>query len=139
MDFKTAGESHGKALMGIISDYPSGVPIKTDYINLQLSRRQKGYGRGGRMAIESDKVEIISGIRKGSSTGSPISFVIKNRDWVNWKDILGPGSKGKGTTDEELLLEPRPGHADLPGMQKYHLGTARDVIIYIHFFHQLTI
>jgi len=84
----TAGESHGKGLAGIISDYPSGIPIDIDFIDHQLARRQKGYGRGGRMSIEKDKIDLISGIRKGRSTGSPISFIIKNRDWENWKDTM---------------------------------------------------
>lgn len=128
MDFKTAGESHGKGLVGIISNYPSGVPIKNTYIDYQLARRQKGYGRGGRMAIESDKVEIISGVRKGLSTGSPISFIIHNKDWVNWKDTMDPNLPGLPADKEEILSDPRPGHADLPGIIKYRLGTIRDVI-----------
>ena len=128
MNFKTAGESHGKALMGIVCDYPSGVPINKDLIDHNLARRQTGYGRGGRMAIESDKVEIISGVRKGISTGSPISFMIRNRDWDNWKDIMDP-YPGKGISHhEKLLLDPRPGHADLTGLLKYRLTTIRDVI-----------
>jgi len=113
----TAGESHGKALMGIISDFPSGVPIDSGFITGQLLRRQKGYGRGGRMSIEKDQADIISGISQGKTTGSPISFIIKNKDWENWKDSI-----------EENLLTPRPGHADLTGFLKYHLNSIRDVI-----------
>jgi chorismate synthase len=128
LDFKTAGESHGKGLVGIISNYPSGVPIKNNYIDFQLARRQKGYGRGGRMTIESDKVEIISGIRKGLSTGSPISFIIYNKDWVNWKDIMDPNLFDLPADKEKMLTDPRPGHADLPGFIKYRLKTIRDVI-----------
>ena len=79
MRFLTAGESHGKGLAGIIDEYPSGVLIDIDFLNHELSRRQKGFGRGRRMSIETDEVEIISGIRKGKSTGSPISFIIKNK------------------------------------------------------------
>ena len=117
MNFKTAGESHGKALVGIISDFPSGVHIDPGFIDNQLLRRQKGYGRGVRMAIEKDRAEIISGVRNGISTGSPISFIIKNKDWENWKD-----------SNEANLLTPRPGHADLTGLLKYHLDSIRDVI-----------
>jgi chorismate synthase len=128
MDFKTAGESHGRGLAGIISGFPSGVSVSTDYIDHILSRRQKGYGRGGRMAIESDKVEIISGVRRGFSTGSPISFLIRNRDWANWKDLMDPALPGKIKKEEEMLSCPRPGHADLTGVLKYRLDTIRDVI-----------
>jgi chorismate synthase len=83
--FLTAGESHGEALSGIISEYPSGVKIDVDFINYELSRRQKGYGRGGRVQIEADQVKILSGVRKNKSTGSPISFLIFNKDWQNWR------------------------------------------------------
>ena len=104
MRFLTAGESHGEALSGIISEYPSGVKIDEDFINYDLSRRQKGYGRGGRVKIEADQVKILSGVRKNKSTGSPISFLIFNKDWQNWRQKL---------QFEESLLNPRPGHADL--------------------------
>lgn len=128
MNFKTAGESHGRGLVGIISDFPSGIPIDPIIIDNELKRRQKGYGRGGRMAIEKDRVELISGIRKGLTTGSPISFIIRNRDWENWQDLMSifpDQDKGKV---EEKLLAPRPGHADLTGFIKYRLNTIRDVI-----------
>jgi len=127
--FLTAGESHGKGLVGIIDDYPSGVLINIDFLNHELSRRQKGFGRGRRMSIETDEVEIISGIRKGKSTGSPISFIIKNKDWDNWKEVMNiipPG--GKDIEIEKKLLNPRPGHADLSGFLKYRLDDIRDVI-----------
>lgn len=126
--FLSAGESHGRCLAGIIDQYPSGVSVDIDFLNLELSRRQKGYGRGGRMSIEKDSVEILSGIRKGKTTGSPVSFLIRNRDWENWKEIMSPEKEeGKGS-EEELLLRPRPGHADLTGLLKYRLHTIRDVI-----------
>ena len=128
MNFKTAGESHGKGLVGIISDFPSGIHIDTDLIDNELARRQKGYGRGGRMSIEKDRVEIISGIRKGFTTGSPISFIIKNRDWENWQDLMSIFSDPDKNIHEEKLLAPRPGHADLTGLLKYRLDTIRDVI-----------
>jgi chorismate synthase len=117
--FLTAGESHGEALSGIISEYPSGVKIDADFINYELSRRQKGYGRGGRVQIEADQVKILSGVRKNKSTGSPISFLIFNKDWQNWRQKLRL---------EESLLNPRPGHADLSGFLKYRLESIRDVI-----------
>ncbi len=119
MRFLTAGESHGEALSGIISEYPSGVKIDVDFINYELSRRQNGYGRGGRVKIEADHVKILSGVRKNKSTGSPISFLIFNKDWQNWQEKL---------SIEESLLNPRPGHADLSGFLKYKLESIRDVI-----------
>ena len=95
MRYLTAGESHGKYLMGIIDDYPSGVNIDIDFVNRELGRRQVGYGRGNRMKIEQDKVEFISGLSQGSSTGNPISFLIPNKDFNNWND-----------KQEEPLLNP---------------------------------
>ena len=86
--YLTAGESHGKALVGIIEGVPSGLSISEEYINQKLSRRQKGFGRGGRMRIETDQVKILSGVRFGKTLGSPISLMIENRDWENWKDKM---------------------------------------------------
>jgi chorismate synthase len=103
--YLTAGESHGKALVGIIDGYPSGVPVDIDFINKELARRQKGTGRGGRMAIESDEVEIISGIRKSYSIGSPISFLIHNKDWVNWKDIMNISQDGSCENKEFFKIQ----------------------------------
>jgi len=128
LNFLTAGESHGKSLIGIISDYPSGIFIDIDFINLQLFRRQKGFGRGGRMSIENDRVDIISGVRKGKSTGSPISFTIENKDWLNWKDVMDILPCNDNATKKENIFTPRPGHADLTGILKYRLKTIRDVI-----------
>jgi len=119
MQFLTAGESHGEALSCIISDYPSGVSVDIAFINNELSRRQKGFGRGSRMSIEKDNVKILSGVQKGKSTGSPVSFLIYNQDWQNWKDKV---EKGRN------LLNPRPGHADLSGILKYRLESIREVI-----------
>jgi chorismate synthase len=119
MIFLTAGESHGEALTGIINEYPSGIEIDTDFINSELARRQMGFGRGQRMSIEKDEIKILSGIRKGVSTGSPISFIINNLDWKNQKDKLD---------SEEDVLNPRPGHADLPGILKYRLNSIREVL-----------
>ncbi|MEA2015619.1 MAG: chorismate synthase [Actinomycetota bacterium] len=130
MRFLTAGESHGRGIISIIDGYPSGVDIDADFLNGELSRRQKGFGRGGRMSIEKDTVEIVSGIRKGKSTGAPVSFIIRNRDWENWKDIMdiGPESGESEKDSGNKLLNPRPGHADLNGYLKYGLNDVRDVI-----------
>ncbi|MCG9479653.1 MAG: chorismate synthase [Actinomycetia bacterium] len=117
MRFLTAGESHGKSLVGIVDDFPSGVTIDQNFINQQLKRRQSGYGRGQRMDIEEDTVEFLSGLNKGVSTGNPISFLIANLDWKNWKN-----------NKEKPIYNPRPGHADLNGVIKYHLKGIRDVI-----------
>ena len=122
--FLTAGESHGKALTGIIEGVPAGLSIDSNYINTQLARRQKGYGRGGRMKIEKDKVQILSGVRNGKTMGSPISLMIENLDWENWKDIMSVES----SSQSEKVTLPRPGHADLAGVKKYDFDDIRDVI-----------
>lgn len=122
--FLTAGESHGTALTGIIEGVPAGLSIDSNYINLQLSRRQKGYGRGGRMNIEKDQVQILSGVRNGKTMGSPISLMIENLDWKNWKDVMSVNS----TNQSKKVTLPRPGHADLAGVKKYDFDDIRDVI-----------
>ena len=122
--FLTAGESHGKALIGIIEGVPAGLSIESNYINKQLARRQKGYGRGGRMKIETDQVKILSGVRNGKTMGSPISLMIENLDWKNWKDIMSAES----SSQSEKVTLPRPGHADLAGLNKYDFDDIRDVI-----------
>jgi len=115
--YLTAGESHGEALVAILEGLPAGLLISEDYINFHLERRQKGYGRGARMQIEKDTVRILSGVRKGLTTGSPLSFLIENKDWENWKDKETP-----------VLSVPRPGHADFSGIIKYGLKDIRDVL-----------
>lgn len=124
--FSTAGESHGPGLVGLIEGLPAGVPIKAQEINEELARRQKGYGRGGRMQIESDSVEIISGVRDEVTMGSPISFVIWNRDHQNWAGIMGAGPCPQAGQRE--VVRPRPGHADLPGAMKYHQSDFRNIL-----------
>lgn len=121
--FLDAGESHGKALVAIIEGIPSNFPVSLEYINNELKRRQRGYGRGGRMAIETDKVEIWSGVRKGKTTGNPITMLIFNKDYENWKDIFEDDSK-----EIHKITVPRPGHGDLVGFYKYKTGDIRDVI-----------
>ncbi|MDD3520784.1 MAG: chorismate synthase [Actinomycetota bacterium] len=129
MEFLTAGESHGKVLCGIINDYPSGVLIKKEDIDIELLRRQKGYGRGKRMQIEKDEVEILSGIRNNLTLGSPISFIVRNKDWDNWKKVMAP-FKQDNEIDHQIkeVQNPRPGHADLIGSIKYRFKDIRNVI-----------
>jgi chorismate synthase len=121
----TAGESHGKSLVGIIEGMPAGVEISAEYINHQLWRRQQGYGRGGRMKIETDTVEILSGVRFGRTIGSPIAVLIQNRDWRNWTDKMAVAGTGTGI---EKITVPRPGHADYAGVKKYGFDDIRNVI-----------
>ena len=121
--FLDAGESHGKALTAIIEGIPSNFHIDLDYINNELSRRQKGYGRGARMKLEQDKVEIWSGIRACKTTGNPITMVIYNKDYKNWKSILE-----NEPADDDKITVPRPGHGDLVGYFKYNTGDIRNVI-----------
>ena len=123
--FLTAGESHGKALIGIIQGIPAGLEISADYINAELSRRQQGYGRSNRMKIENDKAIILSGIRHGKTIGSPISIMIENKDYENWKTKM---SVDLPANDVKKITLPRPGHADLAGIQKYDFDDIRNVI-----------
>jgi chorismate synthase len=122
--FLTAGESHGKSLTAVIDGVPSNLEIKSELINAQLRRRQQGYGRGGRMAIEIDAVEITGGVRAGKTLGSPLSLIIRNKDWDNWQTAMDP-EENNGT---DKLTRPRPGHADLSGMLKYDFDDARNVL-----------
>ncbi len=124
--FLTAGESHGKALTGIIEGIPANLELTEEYINQQLKRRQKGYGRGGRMKIESDRVEILSGVRWGKTLGSPISLFVKNRDWENWQNGMSTDSFHKDSISP--VTRPRPGHADLAGIIKYNQKDIRNVL-----------
>jgi len=123
--FLTAGESHGKALTVIIDGIPSNLRIEKEYLNYHLKRRQAGYGRGLRMKIESDSAEILSGIRFQKTLGSPISLLINNKDWENWKEILSPGLE---TRRIENVTIPRPGHADLVGISKFNYADIRNSI-----------
>ncbi len=124
--FATAGESHGESLVAMISGMPAGVPIEGPFINRELWRRQQGFGRGGRMKIETDTAHILSGVRHGKTIGSPISMVIANRDWENWRDIL-PVEAGD-PAKHKAVASPRPGHADLAGSLKYDFSDARYVL-----------
>jgi chorismate synthase len=125
--FFTAGESHGKCLIGVIEGLPRGLAIDLDFINFQLYRRQLGYGRGGRMQIEKDQIEITSGVRHGISLGSPISFLIPNKDWSHWQIPMSIEPAPEGANIRPVT-RPRPGHADLAGSLKYQTHDARDVL-----------
>jgi chorismate synthase len=123
--FLTAGESHGKALTIIVDGFPSNLKIAKEYINSHLKRRQVGYGRGLRMKIESDAVEILSGVRFGKTLGSPLSFLIRNSDWANWTERMDHEVKSKNV---DKISIPRPGHADLTGISKFNLDDIRNSI-----------
>ena len=124
--FLTAGESHGKALTAIIEGVPAGFSVDEDFINEELKRRQSGYGRGGRMKIETDRVEITSGVRFGKTLGSPITLVIKNKDFENWQKIMSVYAED--FTDEKSFTTCRPGHADLAGSVKYGHKDLRNIL-----------
>lgn len=125
MKFISAGESHGKALAGIIEGLPSKLKIDIDEINAYLALRQSGYGRGGRQKIERDTVEILSGVRNMCTLGSPLAFLIKNKDYENWRAYMAP--EGCDVT-QRALTRVRPGHADLTGMLKYGTDDARNIL-----------
>ena len=124
--FSTAGESHGEALIALVSGLPAGVPVDLDFVNRELWRRQQGYGRGGRMKIETDKAHVLSGVRHGKTIGSPIAIEIVNRDWKNWEEKL-PVEAGD-PAKHQAVASPRPGHADLAGALKYNFPDARYVL-----------
>ncbi|MGB2750707.1 MAG: chorismate synthase [Pyrinomonadaceae bacterium] len=126
--FTTAGESHGKALVAIVEGVPAGLPIDIAAINHELWRRQQGYGRGGRMKIETDTVEILSGVRHGKSLGSPIALTIENKDFVHWQDVMSSEELDEQPKNPRLVTRPRPGHADLAGGQKYQTRDLRDIL-----------
>ncbi len=126
--FKTAGESHGKALVAIVEGVPAGLPIDVAAINHELWRRQQGYGRGGRMKIETDTVEILSGVRHGKALGSPIALTIENKDFVHWQDVMSSEELDEQPKNPRLVTRPRPGHADLAGGQKYQTRDLRDIL-----------
>ncbi len=125
--FLTAGESHGEALTAVIDGVPAGLAIGEDDINGDLARRQRGYGRGGRMKIERDRVHILSGVRWGRTLGSPITLQITNRDWENWKTTMSVAPPEPGVQPKEVT-RPRPGHADLAGAMKYGHHDIRNVL-----------
>lgn len=129
--FTTAGESHGQALVSVLEGMPAGVPLLAADIDAELARRQQGYGRGRRMQIERDSAEILSGVRAGETMGSPISMLIRNRDWKNWQEIMDAAPReedAKGALRRRAVTRVRPGHADLTGLLKYDRDDARDIL-----------
>jgi chorismate synthase len=124
--FSTAGESHGESLVALVSGLPAGVPVDQEFLSRELWRRQRGYGRGGRMRIERDTAHILSGVRHGKTIGSPIAMTIANNDWKNWTEIL-PVEEGD-LSKHKAVASPRPGHADLAGALKYNFREARYVL-----------
>ncbi len=124
--YLNAGESHGKYLLAVIEGVPAGLPLTADMINADLARRQRGYGRGGRMRVEEDRVEFACGVRKGKTLGNPLGLLVANRDWENWKDVMAvePGP----VPEEKVVTRPRPGHADLVGAIKYGHRDIRNVL-----------
>jgi chorismate synthase len=125
--YLSSGESHGKVVMAIMEGMPSGLAVLAGAIDSELARRQCGYGRGARMRIESDRVELLSGIRNGRTLGSPITLAVENLDWKNWKDVMDPGVLTRGAGDG-VVTRPRPGHADLTGGLKYAQKDLRNIL-----------
>src|SRR5258707_13709958 len=126
--FETAGESHGECLVATLTGLPAGVPVSLDRINRELWRRQQGFGRGGRMKIETDRAHIVSGVRHSKTIGSPIAIILENKDWKNWTEAL-PVEDFEGSAEKlKKLTRPRPGHADLAGAIKYNFHDARYVL-----------
>ncbi|MFD2728203.1 chorismate synthase [Enterococcus camelliae] len=128
MRYITAGESHGPELTAIIEGLPAGMPLSAEDINKELIRRQTGYGRGGRMLIETDRVRITSGVRHGKTLGSPVTLVVENKDWKNWTKVMGLDPVTEKEAKMRRVARPRPGHADLVGGMKYHHSDLRNVL-----------
>jgi chorismate synthase len=126
--FTTAGESHGRALIATIEGLPAGLPIDPAYINHELWRRQQGYGRGGRMKIETDTVQILTGVRHGETLGSPVAIMVENRDFKNWQDVMAAEKLDVPPERDRKVIRPRPGHADLVGGMKYDRRDLRDIL-----------
>lgn len=122
--YLTAGESHGQALVVIVEGLPAGIPIAIEAVEAELARRRLGYGRGPRMRLEQDEVEFLGGVRHGRTLGSPVSVIVHNTEWPKWREEMSP----EAGAPSKPLRQPRPGHADLPGMQKYGFDDARDVL-----------
>ena len=129
--FLTSGESHGQGLVTILEGLPAGLPIDFEAVTLELRRRQGGYGRGRRMAIESDRAEFLSGVRRGKTTGAPVALLVRNKDWENWQNTMhveAQAPAGSTGANRAPVVRPRPGHADLAGVLKYDHDDIRDVL-----------
>jgi len=128
LTFRTAGESHGQALLTLVEGLPAHLVIDFEFIDNELKRRQGGFGRGGRMKIERDQIQLLSGVRHGRTLGSPIAMLIENKDWVNWSDIMSVRESLEESTGKRRLTRPRPGHTDLAGSLKFDHVDARNVL-----------
>src|SRR5256885_15805157 len=117
--FTTAGESHGRGLVGILEGIPAGLPVSAERINVELKRRMGGYGRGARMKIESDQIEWLAGVRAGETLGSPIAMLVWNRDWEHWQDVMAPEADAPRAGRRRPVTRPPPGPADPPGPPQY--------------------
>lgn len=126
--FETAGESHGECLIATLTGLPAGVPVSLDQIDRELWRRQQGFGRGGRMKIETDHAEIVAGVRHSKTIGSPVGIIIRNKDWVNWTEALPVEDFPESAEKFKRVSRPRPGHADLAGAIKYNFRDARYIL-----------
>ncbi len=126
--FETAGESHGECLVATLNGLPAGIPISLEAVNRELWRRQQGYGRGGRMKIETDRAEIVAGVRHSRTIGSPVAILIRNQDWQNWTEALPVEDIPGGEDRRKPVTRPRPGHADLAGAIKYDFHDARYIL-----------
>jgi len=126
--FTTAGESHGRALVAIVEGLPAGMPVDVAVLNAELHRRQLGYGRGGRMKIEQDQADILSGVRHGLTLGSPVALLIENKDWANWTEVMSAEPREVDPNKSRELKRPRPGHADLAVGQKFAARDLRNVL-----------
>jgi chorismate synthase len=126
--FNTAGESHGRALVAIVEGLPAGLAVDMEQVNRELERRQWGYGRGGRMKIERDRAEILSGVRHGLTLGSPVALMIENKDWANWTEVMAIEPRSLPSEKSRRVKRPRPGHADLAGGQKFGARDLRNIL-----------
>jgi len=126
--FTTAGESHGRGLVGVLEGIPAGLPLGAATVNAELKRRMAGYGRGARMKIEADEIEWLAGVRAGETIGSPIAMLVWNRDWTHWQDVMAPEAETPGEERRRRVTRPRPGHADLTGALKFDRADARDIL-----------
>ncbi|MFM7840521.1 MAG: chorismate synthase, partial [Nitrospira sp.] len=124
--YLNGGESHGKYLLAVVEGVPAGLPLTSDMVNSDLARRQKGYGRGGRMRVEEDRVEFACGVRHGKTLGNPIGLLVANKDWENWKEVMA--AEPVNVPPSKVVTRPRPGHADLVGAIKYGHRDIRNVL-----------
>src|SRR3989442_12896937 len=126
--FTTAGESHGRGLVGVLEGIPAGLPLAAEAVNAEVRGRMGGYGGGARMKIESDQIEWLAGVRAGETLGSPIAMLIWNRDWEHWRDVMAPEADAPGETRRRQVTRPRPRHADPAGALKYDREDARGIL-----------